>query len=389
MRLFKDKKGRYVSYVRTAVIASLFLTVAIPFGKRVASGDARTGTFQPGEKYKVVLNGEEIGYADSRSDADSALLEARNMLDDAADDQIVLVRSDMDVTADSGSGETLSVDELAKKMYDSLSCVTESAGSNTAYTVIVDDFTVTLGSKDEVTELLERVKSKYSESDEFTVELVEDDNGVYNSLKTNFVSADKEINDAAKVLATENSQGTQAVEEDAAETEETTYKDGILSVDFAESVEIIETKADKADVVSVDDAYELITKEHQEKEMYKVQEGDCLNGIAEAHGLTLDELLALNCGYTADTLILPGDEIVVTVPTPELSVVTVEETTYTEDYDAPVQYVDNDSWYVGNEQVVQEGSKGNRSVVALVTSVNGVPTDRQSMRRLIMMQFPR
>lgn len=375
MRLFKDRKAKYVSYARTAVIAALFLAVAVPFGRKLANSDFGSDTHVPGDRYKVVLNGEEIGYVSDEADASSALLEARNMLSVGAGNKIALVESDMEIIPENKGGDVLTADELTQSMYGNLSGNAIETGDNTAYTVRVGDFTVTLSSKDEVTELLQRVKSKYSSSDEFTVELVEDNNGVYNCLKTNFVSADKEINEAAKVLASENSQEVTAEPSDT--EEKVTYKDGILSVDFAENVEVIETRADKADIVSVDDAYELITKEHQEKEMYKVKQGDCLSSIASSHNLTLDELLALNYGFTLDTLILPGDEIVVTVPASELSVVTVEETSYTEDYDAPVQYVDNNSWYVGTEQIIQQGSQGNRSVVALVTSVNGVPTDKQ------------
>ena len=389
MRLFKDKGGRYASYVRTAVIAALFAAVAVPFGKRISADETAGRTDVPETRYKVVLNGEEVGYVSSEEDADSALLAARNLLNNKSEGRIPLVEADMDVVSDCGRGDTMSQDELAEDIYNNLSEKAYELGDDTAYTVRVGGFTVTLASKQEVTDLLEKVKSKYSDSDAFTVELVDNDNDVYDSMTTNFVSADKEINEAAKVLASENFQNSDSSSEStdgdyaSDDTENATYKDGVLSVDFSEDVEVIQTKADKADIVSVDDAYELITKEHQEKEMYKVQQGDCLNGIAEAHGLTLDELLALNCGFTQDTLILPGDEIVVTVPASELSVVTVEETSYTEDYDAPVEYVDNDSWYVGTEQVVQQGSKGNRSVVALVTSVNGVPTDKQIINETV------
>ena len=375
MRLFKDRKVKFASYARTAVIAALFLAVAVPFGRKLADGETGTETYIPGDRYKVVLNGEEIGYVSDEADADSALIEARNMLSAHAGDKIALVESDMEIIPEYEGGDISTADELASSMYGMLSDSATETGDNTAYTVRVGDFTVTLSSRDEVTELLQRVKSKYSSSDEFTVELVEENNGVYNSLKTNFVSADKEINEAGKVLASEDFQDESSEIPD--DNEDVTYKDGVISVDFVENVEVIGTRADKADIVSVDEAYELITKEHQEKEMYKVEQGDCLSSIASSHNLTLDELLALNYGFTTDTLILPGDEIVVTVPASELSVVTVLETSYTEDYDAPIQYVDNDSWYVGTEQVIQQGSQGNRSVVALVTSVNGVPTDKQ------------
>ena len=226
---------------------------------------------------------------------------------------------------------------------------------------------------------MQKVKDKYSDSNEFTVELVEDSKSVYKSFKTNVVSADVMVNEAAKVLASQNS----TAKADTAE-EEVVYQDGVLSVDFEETIEVIPTKASSENIMSIDEAYELITKEHQEKETYTVVSGDCLSSIASSHNLTLDELYSLNYGLTENTVIYEGDVLVVTVPASEISVVVVEEASYDEEYSAPVEYVDNPYLYVGTENVIREGSKGNRSVVALVTYVNGVESDREIIKETII-----
>jgi murein DD-endopeptidase MepM/ murein hydrolase activator NlpD len=67
------------------------------------------------------------------------------------------------------------------------------------------------------------------------------------------------------------------------------------------------------------------------------------------------------------TTIRVQDNLIVTVPEPELSVSYTMQEYYEEDYEADVQYVDNDSWYTTQSKVIQEPSAGHRKVVALVT----------------------
>ncbi len=376
MHLLGRRKTKYISYAKTAIIASLFIAVAVPFTKKLTSGAV---TYTPDERYMVVLNGEKLGYVSDDTVASAALIDARSRMNSESEG-LALVEADIEVYTDNAGGAVLSQEELADSIYNSLSSDVRDTDSDAeAYTVRIDDFRVTLASKEDVSALLEKVKDKYSDSNEFTVELVEDNSGLYTSLKTNFVSADVMVNEAAKVLASENGTGGS----DDASDEDVVYKDGVLSVDFAEDIEIIPTKASSADVVSIDEAYELITKEHAEKGTYTVSAGDSLYGIADSHNLTLDELFALNYGIDIDTTIYEGDLITVTVPASEISVVVVEEESYDEEYEADIEYVDNDSLYIGTENVIREGSSGERSVVALVTYVNGVESEREIIKETV------
>ena len=376
MRLFGKNKNKYMSYAKTAIISAVFLAVAIPFTNKLAKGGT---TYTPDERYMVVLNGEELGYVGDETVANAALLDARSRIN-AENDGLALVEADVEVYAERAGGDVLTQQELADSIYGNLSSDVKNQDNDvTAYTVRIDDFTVTLASKEDISALLEKVKDKYSDSNEFTVELVEDNSGLYTSLKTNFVSADVTVNEAAKVLASENGQNKNTDADD----ENVVYKDGVLSVDFAENIEIIPTKAAKSNIVSIDEAYELITKEHAEKGTYTVKAGDSLYGIADSHNLTLDELFALNYGIDIDTAIYEGDLITITVPASEISVVVVEEASYDEEYSAAVEYVDNDTLYIGTENVLREGKKGERSVVALVTYVNGVESGREIIKETV------
>ena len=145
-----------------------------------------------------------------------------------------------------------------------------------------------------------------------------------------------------------------------------------------------ETYVPKDSVVSLEEAIAEVTKEKEENKVYEVVDGDCLSIVADKNGMTVARLLELNEGMSEDTVIQVGDELVVTQPEPELSVITKQEETYEENYEEPVQYVDNDSWYTTKEVVTQEAVTGQRKVTALVTYQNGKETGREIIAETVI-----
>ena len=352
MKFIKRQGKLYTSYLKTAVIAVMFLLVAIPFIK-IVSNDGKTYT--PDSRYLVVLNGNELGYVSDVSVGENALLDVRTQLGNE-NDGLTLVETNIEFYKETAGGSVLSQEEMAGTMYNSLSSEVIDSGSEiTAYTVRIDDFTVTLSTLEDVKKLLTDVKDKYCESDNFFVEIKENADSAYKSYKAEFVASED-------------------------------IEDSVFAIDFVENVEIIETKQNSSNVTSVDEAYELITKEHMEKGKYTVVAGDCLSAIARKFNITLDELLAMNYGFTLETAIYEGDILIVTVPASEISVEVVETKAYDETYNAPVQYVDNNKKYVGNNTVIQAGSEGKRSVVANVTYVNGVESGREIIEESISIE---
>ena len=141
--------------------------------------------------------------------------------------------------------------QLKDSMYETLAGdVVTTDKKETAYTVRIDDFTVTLATMEEVSELLEKVKDKYSDSKGFTVELNRHELHGYVAYTTNFVSADKTVNDAAQVLSSQN--GTSNLKD--LTKDDIVFTEGVISVEFVENIEIIETKQSKADVLTVEEA---------------------------------------------------------------------------------------------------------------------------------------
>lgn len=272
--------------------------------------------------------------------------------------------------------EVLSQPELAQNIYDELAdCLVWD--KQLAYTLKINDYTVTMRTEEEILALLEKVQGEYDADNEFIIELTSEKKEEVGNISTNIINASKTANNPDLLASDE--EGKRIVADGDANVGE----DGLLSVDFDEDIEIIATYANDAQLTDIETAFAEITKEQENNEVYHVESGDSLWGIADSYGMTIDELLAMNDGLEIDSNILIGDQLVVSVPKPELSVITQEQTTYTEDYEAEVQYVDNDAKYVGDNTVIQEPQTGNRTVTAIVSYKNGAETDREIIKQQV------
>ena len=114
-----------------------------------------------------------------------------------------------------------------------------------------------------------------------------------------------------------------------------------------------------------------ITKEKDQDETYQVKKGDTISGIANENGMTVKEFMKLNTQIKDTDSIMPGDEVVISVPTPELSVIVQKEELTKKKYYADTVYVKDSSMYEGESKVVQKGKAGVKQVTSLVSYKNG------------------
>lgn len=369
-------------YLKVAVAACLFVIFVIPFATRFTTPEkveAGLGlrTTEGFEGYTVVLNGTRIGVTDDADAAREALLSVRNRLNEEYG-MTVYADTDLQVYADSSCrGNVLTQAELENKIYEAVGAMAY-VPNDTAYTVRIDDYMVTVRTEEEVVELLEAAKNRMEGTEGFQVELVNATENGISQRTVNVTTADISMNEAAKVLATID--GTDTVQV----TDETVFEDGVLYVGFKEDIEIIETRGSRSDVKTVEEALEDITKEKAEKGTYEVVPGDCLTAIASKVGLTLDALYELNEQLDENSVIMPGDIIIITVPTPEISIIVKEETTYSEEYQADVVYIDNNSMYQGQQNIISNGTPGYREVIAVVSYSNGKEYDREIISQTII-----
>lgn len=347
-----------VTLISGMTVACLACIVAFPFAdKKLLKNKA--GYFS------IQFNGQEVGAANTREEAEDALAAARLRFSQEYDSVIYLDNS-IDIVEESRVvASRMSEDQLEDVLYTTLfECVTDKENS-TAYTLRMDDFTVTLSSKEEIVEVMEKVTEKYDSKKEFQVKLDSGDSG-YGTYALEVVKSD--IKETSTDIVASALNGTSGLN-----TEEVhSLRDGIVGIGFEEELSINETPARGANVMTVQQAYDAITKEKEAKTTYVVEQGDCLSIIANKCDISLSDLYALNDGLTENTLIVPGDVLIVTVPKAELSVVITERKTYEEDFDAEVQYVDDDTQYRGYSRVLEEGTQGHHKVTADITTVNGV-----------------
>ena len=305
---------------------------------------------------EVLLDGEVIGAVADPEEVDQAFLNARAKI---ARETEGLVLANVECSFQRVSklfGSTLKEGQLEQVIYDLLQEKVKTAKQK-YYMVKVNEFTINLASMDEVQQLLEAALTANDPDGLFQAQVVSD--------------TSRELN-AFTVQVTPK--------------EEIAEGDGLKALDFAEKVEISEAYIDAEQLTSLDVAIDEVTKEKEKNQTYEVQSGDTLSVIANSRGYYVDEVLALNPGLTRDATLHLGDEIIISVPEPELSVMRQVQTTYEEDYYAETQYVDNDSWYTTQTQVLQEEVAGHHEVTMLTTYKNDAQTDQEMIAENVMVE---
>lgn len=145
----------------------------------------------------------------------------------------------------------------------------------------------------------------------------------------------------------------------------------ILDVRLSENVSFSKENVFPKSILSVENAVKLLEKGTLEEKKYKVKDGDVLGSIANAHGLETAQLLALNPGLKADSVIHLGQELNVTAYKPYLQVIVDKEVNAKEVMHYETQTVESDSMFKGDTKVQQQGKDGLRTVTYAISEQNG------------------
>lgn len=372
-KITKYNKKIRITYIVSAFTLCLLMALCYPWIKSEENYGADG-------YYVAELNGVKLGAAHSEAEIKEAYQQARLQVS-AQNSELTYMDPELKIYKQNKiTGVRKSQEELQTAMYE----VLQESIINTkteAYMVNIDGFTVTLASREEVIQLFEAAKQKYDEKNQFAIDLIEEDKE-YVALTSKIVKAEVEPNTADTVAAGAGDTPSQ----DKQETEDkkkNPLKQGISEIRFEENIEIIPCYVDDSQIVSLEDAIDQVTKDKEKNQIYVVQAGDCLSVIAAKFDLKLAELLAMNEGLQEDSFIGVGDELIVTVPEPELSVLVSKIKNYNETYDLPVEYVYNDSQYNTYEQVLNEGRSGKRNVTAKITYKDGTEIDREILEEKV------
>lgn len=399
-KLFFNKRSK-LTFVEAMVLTCGCMLVGVPL---LGSGFGDGNSY-----YEVTLEGKVVGSVRNPGVVENAFLEARARISRETEG---LVLADVEYELDKVPkifGSTMDPETLTEAIYQELQNVVATAKKK-AYQLKINEFTVTLGGYQDVMDVLYAAKNRYDTENEFQISIVSDaerELNVYTvdvsrqqteetmeQAKPTGIAAvpgtsagigDFDVSHAVEDVITETV--TQEDVENAGKEEDDlteVTEDGLRDVDFTEKVEIAEAYVSADQIMPTDEAIEMVTKETAKNTVYEVQPGDTLSVIANSNGLYVADVLALNEGLSESTVLHPGDQIIITVPEPELTVTTVEEATYEEDYFAEVQYIDNDEWYTTDTVVRQEPVAGHHEVTALITSENGKETGREIIAETVM-----
>ena len=149
---------------------------------------------------------------------------------------------------------------------------------------------------------------------------------------------------------------------------------------FTQDVEIYEVEVPSNTQFTPDTLQSTLSGNKEEAEYVTVERGDTFNSIAEAAGLTGDELQALNPDADSSQL-TAGDQLLVKQAVPMLTVETVVTETYEETIQSPVEYVDNPNLYEGTTRLKAAGQDGVEKIEARITCINGQETQREEVSR--------
>ena len=246
-----SKRVKY-TYVKTT-LATLF--VSLFFLKGYAAFE------KTGENYfHVFLNGNEIGTVGEADRAEQLLQEARRNIASQSDDMIFM-DADLKLVGEEVLWGTLdNEDNLLAAMERELeSSIRET--SHRSYTMKVNEYMVNLSSVEDVESLLQAAVDKYDSEDKFSVELTHDAQKEFNVLTTEVVNkqeltAQEEQKEesiyAGGVQSVLDQAGSQADQQGEKDFED--YDLGLMTMDFAEKVEIVETYLPESMLTPLDQA---------------------------------------------------------------------------------------------------------------------------------------
>lgn len=285
-----------------------------------------------------------------------------------------------------------------------------SGDRHRCYTVKINELVISLKSKEEVIELLEAAKAKYDQERKYEVVL-----GINPERQLNTITAylqervdeedfDMSVGDAGITRVTDTAMDSAGEETAKSEEvfdqarEQVKNQEGyngtdanleisIESLEFADKVEIAVAYLTEAELTSLDEAIEIITREEEKPKKYEVKPGDSLSQIAIDCDIPMERLVEMNeCLEDTNSMIRVGDELIITVPEPELSFVYTKRFYYEENYDAQTIYIDNDDWYTSDKKVIQDPVAGYHRIVADVLMKNDSELSRDILKEQVVME---
>ena len=345
-----------------------------------------------GQKYQqVYFNGELVGNIAGHVSVDDAVHEVRRELAAESDEPLCMDYEYSSSKANHWFTSLMTEDALKEALKEKMK-VSEIETQVRAYTVAIEGYRGNFKSMDEVTEFLNTVKNEADTEGQFTTQISKEAGHISGIYTAQLTEVDPEENTevipeetlADQVSAGANGAFTYQMEYAMANPKDDSYETGTVGMEFIERVEVYEKYISGDALSDVEKQVEEVTKEKETNKIYEIQPGDCLSVIAQEHDTSVAAIIALNGLSGEDAVISAGEELILSVPQPDISLRISEGVVYEEDYTAEPEIVPNDSWYTTDEVVLAEGTTGHREVNMVVTTENGIETERSMIHQTIL-----
>ncbi|MCD8118663.1 MAG: peptidoglycan DD-metalloendopeptidase family protein [Lachnospiraceae bacterium] len=275
--------------------------------------------------YVAIVNGEEVAIASESDALATAFVEAKDSMSlslSFEEPELEIVEKQLAST----DLEETEGDDLEQKMEQAILSTTEC--EEYIYNVTVsgeETYVFALSSKEEIEQALNAVIAANTEYD--------------------YCAVCEEDSDANISVSLEPS------------TSEETVKLELLT-----SISVEKVPASEGTLVSEAEAEELLTGQYSDPVSYSIQYGDCFSSVADAFGITVDELLAMNEDYTAGSILNVGD--ILTIENYEDIIQFRVTRYYSEEEEIPyeTEYIENDEWYDNVSETVVEGVNGTKVI---------------------------
>ncbi len=278
------------------------------------------GSFASQANYYVVrIDGVIVGASNSKDAAETALFDARKRLSKEAD-SIVYLDSKFTIEPERKAfGRTDKPEELSDTIYERLKEYTD-LNYVQGIRLAAGDYSITANDALTATMILRALEAQYDKENEYTVNLISKQKDDYTELTYEMVNSSQMEERIAELMEQEGLPKTAA---DA-------LLHTIKKISFVDSLQISQVYTDKSIVFSGDAAVEKALKE--------------------------------------------GSAIGVCTTTLE---------NYDEEYNLPIQYIEDAGMYEGQSVVEYEGTSGSRNVTAYISYVNGSEKGRSIIQQTV------
>ncbi len=214
-----------------ATMAGIGVMMLIPWDKGFAKAE---DTF-----YSVIVNDYEVGNVVSKEEAEAIYAKTCDKLEAENDQSVYVDASLVVVENDAVMGKATDSAQLEQNMYHELKNSLVPA-QETAYSVTIEDTSVVLSSLEEVTEVVNTVADQYDTENRYQAVIEEENDARFGEATCELVQASIEPVNKPMVMAAESTDTA------AVNTQE--------SLSLGSQIEIVQTYADKKEVLSVEEA---------------------------------------------------------------------------------------------------------------------------------------